>query len=57
LPAKNAVKYSTTGGEGVSAKKYVMMLAGHVLMEPRYYSTACSRNMALALLATAVAVS
>ena len=46
MPAKNAVKYATIGSEGVSAKRLVMMQEGHVLREPRYCSTACSRYMA-----------
>ena len=55
MPAKNAVKYAVTGSEGVSAKRFEMMQEGHVLREPMYCSTACSRYMAATTASASVA--
>ena len=57
LPAKNAVKYLTMLGDGVSANGLNIVDDGHVLIEPRYCSTACSRDMAAALALAVIAVS
>ena len=57
LPEKNSVKYSMTLGDGVSANRLNIIDDGHVLIEPRYCSAACSGDMAAALALAAIAVS
>jgi len=57
LPAKNSVKYPTIVGDGVSANRLNIIDDGHVLIEPKYCSAACSRDMAAALALAVIAVS
>jgi len=58
LLEKKYVKYSMILGDGVSANRLNIIDDGHVLIEPRCCSAACSGDMAAALaLAAAIAVS
>jgi len=45
------------GGEGVTANRRYMIDDGHVTIEPKYCSTACSRNMAAKVKSASASVS
>jgi len=57
LPEKKSVKYSMTLGDGVSANRLNIMDEGHVWIQPRSCSAACSGDMEAAAAVAAIAVS
>ena len=57
MPEKTSVKYSMTLGDAVSANRLNVIHDGHVLIEPRCCSAACSGDMAVAMALAPITVS